>query len=142
MRKNCLVAAALLSLLLPSLTACRGRQVSQAIAAGESSAVTHLHALSSAQAAFNSSNNHFACTIAELAASPGLIDNKMSTGQADGYAFLIHCYPQIDLPAYQVWATPQQPGQTGVNFYCTDQTGVVRRTDRLLDSCGKAKLAE
>jgi hypothetical protein len=142
MRKNQVTATALLALLLPSLTACRSHGSSQAMAAAESAAVTHLHALFSAQTAFNSSNNHFACTIAELATAPGLVDSKMSTGQADGYAFSIHCYPQTDLPAYQVWAAPLNPGQTGVNFYCTDQTGIVRRADRLLDSCDKAKPVE
>jgi hypothetical protein len=142
MRKNHLIATALSALVVLSLAACRGRQANMKVAADETAAVAHLHALFSAQAAFNSSNNHFACTIAELAASPGLIDNQMSTGQADGYTFTIHCFPQIDLPAYQVWAIPVEPGQTGVNFYCTDQTGVVRRTGHLFDTCSNAKPVE
>jgi hypothetical protein len=112
------------------------------VAAGETAAVAQLHALSTAETAFNASNNHYACTIAELASSPGLIDRETSTGQKNGYAFSVHCYPQVDLPAYQIWASPLEPGESGVNFYCTDQTAVVRRTGRLLETCAKASPVE
>jgi hypothetical protein len=142
MRKTCLIATALVALLLQPLTACRSREAGMKMAANENAATAQLRALFSAQASFNASNNHFACTIAELATSPGLIDREVSTGRKNGYAFSIHCFPQIDLPAYQTWATPLQPGESGVNFYCTDQTGVVRRTDHVLDTCNKAQPVE
>jgi hypothetical protein len=138
MRTKHLVLIGLLLLLAQSLTACRGRQANMRISADETAAVAHLHALYSAELAFNTSKNHFACTIAELAEAPGLVEQGMSRGQKDGYAFSVHCVPQIDLPAFDVWATPLQPDETGVNLYCTDQTGVVRRTDHLLDSCRNA----
>jgi hypothetical protein len=134
-----LILTALLVALLQTLTACRDEQAKKAIAANETAAVAHLHSLSSDQVVFNTINNHFACTIAELAGLPGLIDKDLGSGQRNGYVFSVHCYPQTDLPAFDAWATPLQPGETGVNLYCTDETGVVRRTDRMLDLCRKAK---
>ena len=127
---------------LPVLSACRGREASARVAAGETAAIAQLRSLFAAEAAFNASNNHYACTIAELALSPGLIGREMSTGQKNGYAFDVHCAAQIDLPAYQIWASPLVAGESGVNLYCTDQTGVVRRTRRLLDACSKARPVE
>ena len=142
MRTKLLVLIGLSVLLTQSLTACRGRQASMIVAAHEAAAVAHLRALSSAEVTFNSSKNHYACTIAELAVAPGLVEKELSTGRMDGYAFSVHCVPKVDLPAYDVWATPLEPDVTGVNLYCTDQTGVVRRTDRMLDSCRYAKPVE
>ena len=138
MRTKHLVLIGLLLLLTQSLTACRDRQASRRVAADEIAAVAHLQILYLAQTAFNSNRNHYACTIAELAGAPGLVDKEMATGHKDGYLFTFHCVPQVGLPAYDIWATPLQPDETGVNLYCTDQTGVVRRTDRMLDSCRNA----
>jgi hypothetical protein len=142
MRTKYLILTALLFVLTQFLTACRGRQANMRVSADETAAVAHLHALYSAEVAFNTSKNHYACTIAELAEAPGLVEQGMSTGHKDGYSFSVHCVPQIGLPAFDVWATPLQPDETGVNLYCTDQTGVVRRADRLLDSCRNANPVE
>ena len=139
MRTKYLILTVLLAVLSQSLTACRDRQASMKMAANETAAVAHLQILYLAQTAFNSNRNHYACTIAELAGAPGLVDKEMTTGKKDGYLFSIHCVPQIGLPAYAIWAMPLQPDETGIDFYCTDETGVVRRTDRILDSCRNAK---
>ena len=142
MRTKYVILTALLVALSQTLTACRDEQAKKAIAANETAAVAHLRSMFSDQLVFNTINNHFACTIAELAGLPGLIDKDLGSGRRNGYAFSVHCYPQIDLPAFEAWATPLEPGESGVNLYCTDQTGVVRRTDRMLDSCRKAKPVE
>ncbi len=142
MRRKHLTVVALAAMILQLLTACRGREASMRVAAGEKGAIAQLRSLSSAEAAYNSLNNHFACTIAELATSPGLIDREMSTGRKDGYVYSVHCAPQIGLRGYQAWASPLEAGESGVNLYCTDQTGVVRRADHLMDACNEAKPVE
>jgi hypothetical protein len=115
--------------------ACRNREANARISTNENAAMAQLHSLFSAQTTYNAGKNHYACTIAELAAAPGLLDKEMSSGEKNGYAFSIHCLPQVDLPTYDIWATPLRPGETGSNLYCTDQTGMVRRANHLLDSC-------
>ena len=142
MRTKYMILPGLLVALSQTLTACRDEQAKKAIAANETAAVAHLRSMFSDEVAFNTTNNHFACTIAELAGLPGLIDKDLGSGRRNGYVFSVHCSPQTDLPAFDAWATPLQPGETGVNFYCTDESGIIRRTDRMLDSCRKAKPLE
>lgn len=142
MRMQNLIAGTLALLLIESLAACRGGPAEARRAAQEATVIAQLRSLNTAEASYAAAKNHYACTLTELAESPGLVDTELSSGQKNGYSFSIHCTSGDRVQTYQVWANPIHSGEIGMNLYCTDQTGVIRQTGLRLDECGNAKPVE
>jgi hypothetical protein len=130
-------AAALALLLVPFAAGCRGGLGSPRTTAGES-AIAQLRTINTAEAAYLASHDHYACTMAELGSQFGLIDRDLSYGQKDGYYFNLKCPPAKGVPTYQAWASPVETGLGGHSFYCTDQTGAIRRASGRIEDCGDA----
>jgi hypothetical protein len=107
--------------------------------AGEASAITQLRSIYTAQASYLGNHDHYACTMAELGSQFGLIDRQLSYGSKDGFNYFIQCSTRDGVPAYQVWASPTDTGVMGSNYYCTDQSGQVRRASNRLEECAEAR---
>jgi type II secretory pathway pseudopilin PulG len=93
------------------------------IAANESSAVSVIHAISVAEAAYaaNHPNIGYTCSLEDLK-SAGL-PGEMATGERHGYGFhLEDCTAQ----GYVVLAVPRAINQTGVRAFCSKQDATVR----------------
>lgn len=138
MPARCWIVVAAACLMMHTLAGCRTAQNTPKEIVGQRAAIAQLRVLLDAETAYNGSRNHFACSLAELADSPGLIDRELASGQKDGYAFSIHCNVKNVSYAYQVWAAPLRPAETGADFYCIDPTSVIRRTSIRLEDCDKA----
>jgi len=61
----------------------------------------------------------------------GLIDDVLASGTKSGYTF-IYIPGEKDsegrVVKYSIYASPITPGVTGINYYFTDQSGVIRQT--------------
>ncbi|MGB8262172.1 MAG: hypothetical protein WCE75_17575 [Terracidiphilus sp.] len=137
-RKPGIAVLVFLLLMLPA--ACR-RQ-SGITASAESAAIEQLRTLNAAQTSFQQSNGHYACTLTELGTQAGLVDKETLSGQRDGYAINLHCAQKNGRSTYQIWASPADAALAGAGFYCIDQSGLLRRTNRRLDDCAAARPLE
>lgn len=103
------------------------------MAANESSAVSAIRTLNTAEMAYSDSHAGFACSLSELHEA-GLIDEKLASGAKNGYAFALrNC--AADEPGgpnvkYQIVAQPLTFNQTGVRAFCADESGVVKTDSR------------
>jgi hypothetical protein len=79
----------------------------------------------------------YATTLVTLGGNPatptqtaaGLLDSVVSSGNASGYSFSYSPGTTDgggNVDSYTLNASPQIPGQTGVRYFYTDQTGVIR----------------
>jgi hypothetical protein len=107
--------------------------------AGEASAIAQLRTVHTAQASYLSNHDHYACTMAELGSQFGLIDRQLSYGTKDGFNYFIRCSTKDSVPVYQVWASPTDTDLMGSSYYCTDQSGQVRRASNRLEECADAR---
>jgi prepilin-type N-terminal cleavage/methylation domain-containing protein len=112
------------------------------MAANQASAVQSLRVLGSSEVAYSSTYGiGFSATLSMLgppppgslasASSAGLIDDLLASGHKSGYDFIYNA----TLPAggayygYTVYANPSQVGVTGLDFYYTDQSHVIRMNE-------------
>ncbi len=99
------------------------------MAANETSAVGSCRTITTAQATYASKHpkSGFACDLNTLG-SVGYIDATLAAGSKSGYAFaLLDCKRDKGLVVGYTWvANPTRPGESGVKFFCGDETGVIR----------------
>jgi type IV pilus assembly protein PilA len=116
------------------------------ISANESSAVSSLRALNTAQISYNSSypTVGFASTLGALAgvncAPPGassacLIDTQLASGTKSGYSFTLSGTSGTPNATYQIRGDPQVPNQTGVRYFCSFADAVIRTGSATLTTC-------
>ena len=116
------------------------------IAANESSAVSALRTLNTAQITYNStyptvgfaaSMNALAGTSCNPPTSSGacLIDTALAGGFKNGYSFTITPGSGTPMTAYAFNATPVQAGYSGGRFFCSFQDAVVRASDTAISTC-------
>lgn len=55
-----------------------------------------------------------------------LLDNTLTSGTKEGYIFVWTGDGLIPSFHFTLTATPQSPGSSGQNMYCTDETGIIR----------------
>jgi prepilin-type N-terminal cleavage/methylation domain-containing protein len=107
------------------------------IAANESSAVGSVRTVNTAQITYNStySTVGFASSLANLAGSSCtpptstsacLIDSQLGGGSKSGYSFVISNTSGTPISAYNIIASPLQPNQSGVRYFCSFADAVVR----------------
>lgn len=120
-----IVVVALLSLLV-SLTlpaALRAR-----VQSNESAAIANLRTLSSSAESFRATQNppaYPASLNVMITSVPPYLDSAWSDSQRQGYNFTYAVAG--DQSTYSVGAAPQIANISGINSYCVDQTGVLRR---------------
>jgi len=112
------------------------------MAANEASAVASLRSITTAQAAYISTYQGYAPSLAALGPAPGggspgpanadLIDSVLASGIKNGYSF-VHNALDADgngrFESYTVNANPVSFGQTGEKYFFVDQTNVLRYAD-------------
>ena len=107
------------------------------IAANESSAVSSVRTVNTAQITYNStySTVGFANTLSNLggsscappnSTSACLIDTMLANGSKSGYSFGISGGTGTPVSTYQIIAAPLQPNQSGVKYFCSFADAVVR----------------
>lgn len=108
------------------------------IAANQASAVGSLKAIDTAEVAYTTTYNiGYSASLANLAppssgqptsTSAGLIDSTLAGGNKAGYVLVYAASTAVNgqVPGYTLNASPQSVGQTGQNFYFTDQSDVIR----------------
>lgn len=113
--------------------------------ANETSAIQSLQAIREAEMQYESNYaaNGYACALSELGGSSNsgpptpqaaqLLPSDLATGQKSGYTFTItNCTKttvnnQDMYTSYEVTAVPQAVGKTGVNGYCMDMSGEIKK---------------
>jgi len=101
------------------------------MAANESSAVSAIRTINTAEVAYAASHSGtgFTCSLSDLAADE-LIDGTLASGHKFGYSFEIgECQAAETGGAntkYSVTAHPLTPNQTGVRAFCSDESAVLR----------------
>ncbi len=118
------------------------------IAANESSAVSGVRTLNTAEVSYYSAypTVGYASTLANLGgtctggATPTstgacLIDDAIASGTKSGYLFVLSGVTGTPATAYQFVASPQGVNQTGVRVFCSTQDAVVRLAAAGATSC-------
>ena len=107
------------------------------IAANEASAVAAVRTLNTAQISFDSAypTVGFAGSMGALggttctppnSTSACLIDTQLASGKKSGYSFALTGVTGAPASAYVFVASPVNPNQTGVRYFCSFADGVVR----------------
>jgi len=107
------------------------------IAANESSAVSSVRTVNTAQITYNSSYSTvgFAGTLSSLggtscapasSTSACLIDTQLAGGTKSGYSFSLGGASGTPNWTYQIIASPITPNQSGVRYFCSFADAVVR----------------
>jgi type IV pilus assembly protein PilA len=103
------------------------------MAANEASAVGSLRAINTACVTYATEHKSFPSALANLGAHPGakaadLLDNVLVSGQKSGYVFSYLPGPEENgaIISYEVHADPVTPEATGVRYFFTDQSGIIR----------------
>jgi len=107
------------------------------MAANEASAVGSLRTINTACVTYSTTyGSGFPSALTTLgsagsgptSASAALIDNVLAGGTKSGYTFVYSAGSPTGgvIPTYTVAANPQVPGQTGLRYFFTDQSGVIR----------------
>jgi type II secretory pathway pseudopilin PulG len=109
------------------------------IAANESSAVSAVRSLNSAESSYQNEypNIGFTCSLETLGGSSTstpsadhaqIIDDRLGAGEKNGYRFeLRNCVnSEADGSKYQVVAYPKVRNQTGMRAFCSDESGVIK----------------
>jgi prepilin-type N-terminal cleavage/methylation domain-containing protein len=108
------------------------------IASNESSAVGSVRFLNTAQAEYASAHpaSGFACDLGALEKA-GLIDSVLAKGSKSGYVFaLASCKKdKRGITVGYTWVAGPVSPQTGLKFYCSDQTGVIRSSTKDATDC-------
>jgi type IV pilus assembly protein PilA len=119
------------------------------MSANEASAVGAVRALNTAQISYNSAypTLGYAATLTALggtacsppsSASACLIDTQLASGKKNGYTFSLAGVEGSPAAAYQVFAAPMVPNQTGVRYFCSFADAVVRSSDSAITTCDGA----
>ena len=106
-------------------------------AANEASAVATMRVLNSASLAYSSTwSTGFPVALANLgpsnpatAAAAGLIDSTVASGTKSGYVFTYVSSAPVNgkIASYSVTAAPTIPGVTGVRYFFSDWSCVIRQ---------------
>ena len=107
------------------------------MAANEASAVGSLRTLNTAAVSYSSTYGiGFPAGLANLApaaaatsAAADLIDQVLASGLKTGYTFTYTPGAAVNgvVPTYTLNANPQKQDQTGIRYFFTDQSGVIRQ---------------
>jgi prepilin-type N-terminal cleavage/methylation domain-containing protein len=117
------------------------------IAANESSAVSSLRALNTAQISYQSNypTVGYATALSSLAgtncAPPGsssacLIDTQLASGTKSGYSFTLTGTSGTPNATYQFIASPITPNQSGTRYFCSFADAVIRVNSAAISTCG------
>jgi prepilin-type N-terminal cleavage/methylation domain-containing protein len=109
--------------------------LSARMSANEASSVGSLRTLNTASITYSSTYGAFPVALSNLApsatasaAAADLIDDALASGTKSGYTFTLTGVPddsgQVD--TYTINANPVTPGSSGVRYFYTDQSGVIR----------------
>jgi prepilin-type N-terminal cleavage/methylation domain-containing protein len=109
------------------------------MAANEASAVGSMRTLNTACVTFSTTYGGYPGTLTVLggegtaslptSTSAALIDNVLQTGIKSGYSFSFSAATADssgNIDQYAIYASPITPGVTGLRYFFTDQTGVIR----------------
>jgi type IV pilus assembly protein PilA len=108
------------------------------MAANQASAVASLRTMNTSEVTYSSTYNQgYSSTLAQLgtpasgnatSAAAGLIDSVLAAGAKSGYTFTYTASAAVNgvTPGYTVTAVPNSVGQTGQNYYYTDDSNVIR----------------
>ena len=103
------------------------------IAENERCTIQSLQILHGAEMTYASTygNGSYSNSLAELA-SVGLIEERLGTGQLRGYSFAVFTFPHTpSVPAtFNITATPQIYGTTGIRSFFIGTDGVIRGADK------------
>jgi type IV pilus assembly protein PilA len=111
------------------------------LAANEASAVASLRSINTCEATYNTTYNQgYTSTLAQLGPSAsgepsssnaGLIDAVLASGTKSGYTFTYTAGAAMDgsTPSFQVNANPVSAGNTGWNYYFSDNSNVIRQNN-------------
>jgi len=118
------------------------------ISANESAAVGALRTLNTAQISYSSTYGTvgFAGTLSYLAgttcatvaptsANACLIDSALGSGTKSGYKFTLSNTSGTPAGSYNVIASPVNPNQTGVRYFCSFADAVVRSGSASISTC-------
>jgi type IV pilus assembly protein PilA len=109
------------------------------IAANQSSAVASLRTINTSEVTYSSTYNQgYTSSLAQLgppasgsttSSNAGLTDSVLAGGTKSGYTFAYTAGTAVagSTPTYQITATPVSVGTTGLNYYYTDDTNVIRQ---------------
>ena len=99
------------------------------MAANESSAVASVRTITTAESSYATTHQDegFTCSLPDLGA---MIPASLAQGSRSGYKFeLTDCSSDTGSGAnahYHVLAYPQNPNQTGIRAFCSDESGVIK----------------
>lgn len=95
------------------------------IGANESSAISSLRTITSAQHTFHSqsSDHAYAADLSELGlAAPPFIDSALASGEKDGYSFQI---TNADRYSWECTAAPIVVEKSGIREFCVSNSGLI-----------------
>ena len=110
------------------------------MASNEASAVSSCRTINSAEVTYNSVYRGYSNNLVELGppgtglptpSAAALIDSVLATGIKSGYSFLYTPGPSVPASGvvnYQLNANPSTPGTTGIRFFYSDGSGVIRQS--------------
>ena len=108
------------------------------MAANQASAVASLRTMNTSEVTYSSTYNQgYSSTLVQLgtpasgsatSAAAGLIDSVLAAGSKSGYTFTYTASTAVNgvTPGYTITAVPNSVGQTGQNYYYTDDSNVIR----------------
>jgi type IV pilus assembly protein PilA len=112
--------------------------ITSKLRANESAAIENMRTITSANVVYSTTwQSGYASTLGTLggnAAAPtqtaaGLLDSVLSSGNKSGYSYSYSAAAPDsagNIDNYTLNASPEIPGQTGVRYFYTDQTAVIR----------------
>lgn len=109
--------------------------LSARMSANEASSVGSMRTLNTASVTYSSTYGAFPLAISNLgpaasasAAAADLIDDALASGTKSGYTFTLTGVPDGSglVDGYTINANPVTPGSSGVRYFYTDQSGVIR----------------
>jgi type IV pilus assembly protein PilA len=112
--------------------------ITSKLRANESGAIENLRTITSANVVYSTTwQSGYAATLATLGgntaaptqAAAGLLDSVLASGNKSGYSYSYSAGTADsagNIDNYTINASPEIPGQTGVRYFYTDQTAVIR----------------
>lgn len=98
------------------------------VQSNESAAIANLRTVSSSAESFRTTQSPPAypgSLNVMMTSNPPYLDSSWGTGQRQGYNFTYAV--AADGNTYSLGASPQTPNISGINSYCVDHSGVIRR---------------